>query len=672
MIRIVNNNPNIDSRRLNATRKYSDVTGKLALFCAFMFLGIFPFDILKGPSGILICDALIGIGYIGIYALNRIPRFHVLCAHLLLVYTNTLLFSMCVLLGEKSATHDMFYALAIFPFLVFSLNRIKSLCFYVFLPFLLHIFLENFGFEAFSSLAISSSGNSFKIQASILSFLTVGYCLYFLRKSNADAEAYLRDAVMQLGESQRSAKVGTFTFNKETQKIWWSDEMYSIAGRKRREFIPGLDAVIGIHKKELRDEFRGNTKIAIAGPAHSYTSIIVRPDGVEVPVSINTHETKNDRGKVVSIIGTYQDTTAWTEVQQILIQKAQALENSEAMMKLSQQIAKIGTFSCDLDMKNVEWSDSLYQMLGKSREAVVPDAETWVSMIHPDDLYLTSEYDKFREGVSLEYRMIKESGEVMYVNVISSKMPSNSGRLIGTVQDVTEQKLQRQMVLHSEKLASLGEVYAGVAHEINQPLLGLELTLSTLQKLATEEKFKTAIGKSLGMITRISKIVQGLKNYSRAGSPDEPIVPVSVDSIVSEALTVCSFMLDSRGINLKLEISPEAHIHCRKGQMVQVLVNLISNAADAVEGLENRWIKIQTATVKRHLQVCVTDSGTGVSDDILEKMFQPFFTTKPTNKGTGIGLSISKSIVESMDGQISAMRDANENTAVSVLFATSR
>jgi signal transduction histidine kinase len=209
------------------------------------------------------------------------------------------------------------------------------------------------------------------------------------------------------------------------------------------------------------------------------------------------------------------------------------------------------------------------------------------------------------------------------------------------------------------KFEALGQMAAGVAHEINNPLAIIKghaekLSLQYPQQLTENQNESVSIINST--VDRISKIIHSLRSFSREGG-GEPFEYVDVKKIIEMTLDLCSEKLKQNRIELRLDLHPQLPvIECRPIQISQVLLNLISNSYDAVstesETKTERWIRIQVYTDQDKIQFRVSNSGTKISLNVAEKIFQPFFTTKSVSQGTGLGLSISKGIAESHHGKL--------------------
>lgn len=244
------------------------------------------------------------------------------------------------------------------------------------------------------------------------------------------------------------------------------------------------------------------------------------------------------------------------------------------------------------------------------------------------------------------------------------------------VQERTRQLVEAEAKLVSSgKMAALGEMAGGIAHEINTPLGTIGMVGDQIQDLVSEDpidrnliiEMSQTIGKT---VKKISTIINGLRTFSRDGSQDRfDLTPVK--EIIENTLTLCTEKIKHAAIKVELsEIPDDLKIYCRSVQISQVILNLIGNACDAVAPLNEKWIRLSTSVSPEGVQICVTDSGHGIAENVRSKLFQPFFTTKEIGKGTGLGLSISKGIVDSHGGTLSI--DPNcKNTRFTLTIPTS-
>jgi C4-dicarboxylate-specific signal transduction histidine kinase len=220
-----------------------------------------------------------------------------------------------------------------------------------------------------------------------------------------------------------------------------------------------------------------------------------------------------------------------------------------------------------------------------------------------------------------------------------------------------ERDEQRQSLAETAKLSSLGEMAAGVAHEINNPLAIIRGRIEQMSRLLEEsvldrEKGKQHLANMTLTVERIAKIVRGLKLFSRNADRDS-MQPVELRQVIEETLGLCMERFRNAGIEIRLQLRDEVKIFCRPTQVSQILINLLNNSYDAIETLAEKWIEVSIEMLPdRLVQVTVTDSGRGIKPEIAEKIMEPFFTTKPTGRGTGLGLSISKAIIEDHQGKL--------------------
>ena len=218
-------------------------------------------------------------------------------------------------------------------------------------------------------------------------------------------------------------------------------------------------------------------------------------------------------------------------------------------------------------------------------------------------------------------------------------------------------KHDRIALLGAERMVSLGEVSAGIAHELGNPLAAIRGRVEMLEmRLGSDpieskevRKFTSIVGE---LSERMIRIIRGMRSLSRDASSD-PFLMAPIGRIIEDVLEVSRARLQNLGDDVRVgAIDPQLEILCRESQIGQVLVNLIANATDAVSSQSERWIQIDVAESDDHVEISVTDSGRGIPKKMREKVIEPFFTTKDAGKGTGLGLSISRTIVESHSGRL--------------------
>jgi len=236
-------------------------------------------------------------------------------------------------------------------------------------------------------------------------------------------------------------------------------------------------------------------------------------------------------------------------------------------------------------------------------------------------------------------------------------------------------KVAQQKLLHTDRLASLGQLAASVAHEINNPIGGV-LNLSMLmQRLLKEDgvpperlaDFRKYLGQVASETTRIGRIVSDLLAFSRRSKPQQ--VPSDLNRIIRTTLTLAAHKLKLAGTETELALQPDLPMaHCDPSQMQQVVLNLVLNAAEATVSKGNGRIIISTRVSddRKCAEMSVTDNGEGISPENLNKIFDPFFTSKADGKGVGLGLAVLYGIVKTHDGEVDVKSVEGEGATFTV------
>ncbi len=222
----------------------------------------------------------------------------------------------------------------------------------------------------------------------------------------------------------------------------------------------------------------------------------------------------------------------------------------------------------------------------------------------------------------------------------------------------------RMRATESARLASLGEMASGIAHEINNPLAIIKASAEQLVLIGSADANQNATVKKVAerinrVSDRIAKIILGLRTFAREGKAD-PFEKTSIETVVSETLEFCFSRFKNNGIELVVHpMTSDLVVHGRSVQMSQVLLNLLNNAHDAILSakVKSPKIDIMARRLGDHVEIHVIDNGAGIPSDVRTRIMQPFFTTKEVGKGTGLGLSISRSIMEDHNGQLVLAED---------------
>lgn len=217
---------------------------------------------------------------------------------------------------------------------------------------------------------------------------------------------------------------------------------------------------------------------------------------------------------------------------------------------------------------------------------------------------------------------------------------------------------QNRRLEYSSRMSSLGEMAGGIAHEINNPIMIIKTASGLLRKFVESGEIESKklfpyFEKIDKTVDRISKIIHGLLALSR-DTTNEGYSSFELGEVITDVLALCSERFKVSDIEIRIDLNNEVFktlIYGRRIQHSQVFLNLLHNAFDAVEHLGERWVSIRCEVANSNLVIKFTDSGLGIAEDILDKVMQPFFTTKQVGKGTGLGLSLSMAIIKNHNGE---------------------
>lgn len=328
--------------------------------------------------------------------------------------------------------------------------------------------------------------------------------------------------------------------------------------------------------------------------------------------------------------------------------------------------ANVLIVATDLSGKVTVWNRSMHRLTGFSRSDVLEkDLVQWSDALGTPQLgLLMRQVASAGDTATRELRLPTQGNTVLRAafNVVIVKQANQPAAVLAIGQDVTALRALQSQVLHSEKLATLGQIAAGVAHEINNPLTSIQLCADAVARkalLATEGKvpnvFDAADLDRLGKIKegaeRIRKFAKELVTYARPSGTEREAV--DINGLVNQALSFCEHPLDKHKAKLEKDFHPSLPpIQAVRDQLLQVIINLVNNAAQALPptgGIVRvrTWKKGNTM-----VGIAISDTGRGIRDSDRAQIFEPFFSTKAPGEGTGLGLSIVRNIVYSQGGQI--------------------
>ncbi len=350
-------------------------------------------------------------------------------------------------------------------------------------------------------------------------------------------------------------------------------------------------------------------------------------------------------------------------------------------------------FIKDKDDKYIEVNEAFCKFVEKPKDDIVGRNSFDVHDIKYANKYY--EDDKFamendKAVINREEQYVDEGGNLKWIS--SSRIPlyNSIGQvsgLVGLAQDITEQHLIHEQLTQSDKLAAIGQLAAGVAHEINNPMGYINSNLNTMSKYLTKvneyvegkddktqedlddlkemlEDFADAINESLEGTNRVKQIVGDLKSFSRVDKAEKEYA--NINEGISSTLNVVRNEIKYKA-EVKREFGDIPELFCMANQLNQVFMNLLVNAAHSIKK-EMGLITIKTWADDKNIYITIADDGAGIPEENRKKLFDPFFTTKEVGKGTGLGLSLSYEIVKRHKGQIDVKSEIGVGTEFTITF----
>lgn len=282
-------------------------------------------------------------------------------------------------------------------------------------------------------------------------------------------------------------------------------------------------------------------------------------------------------------------------------------------------------------------------------------------------------------ALSVAYLIYRTSRQRLTSQELSQKMLSDKNKELEALAEKLRED-DAQLVIHHrqamearermvliEKMSSLGTMVGGVAHEINNPLMGLMNYVEYAKEKSTDGKTVEVLGMAMHEIERIRKIVQNMLIFVRVDS--NAAARCNVAEAVRHTVNLLGGELQKHAIQLHIEIADNTvNIKCSAGTLQQVLVNLLLNARDAVAEQTEKIITIRQHCEHGKATISVCDNGHGVSPEVRHKIFVPFFTTKPVGKGTGLGLAVSRQLIEAAGGDLICDENVKEGACFNVII----
>ncbi len=314
------------------------------------------------------------------------------------------------------------------------------------------------------------------------------------------------------------------------------------------------------------------------------------------------------------------------------------------------------------------WNQGAEQIFGWNRDEIIGKS---IKVLLPDEMIEQKELECIDFGMhyrgyvtNYETERLNKEGSKVLVNLTESYIRDEKGEIVGRSQilrDLTDLKIKEEQIQHSERLATLGHMAAGVAHEVGNPLTAISSLVQVCQRKSDEPFVQDQLAKVREHIQRINKIVRDLVDFARPSSLETKMT--QLNEVIRSAVGLLRHDARCRSVDFDLNLSsglPEIegvpdHIH-------QVIVNLLMNAVDAMQSVKNPRVTIKTWEEQGEVKISIRDVGQGIPEKDIKRIFEPFYTTKDVGSGTGLGLSVSHGIISKMGGAIEVDSDYGEGT----------
>lgn len=504
------------------------------------------------------------------------------------------------------------------------------------------------------------------------------YSIGFNIEDRKTAENALRDSEARLAATERQLRL---TLDHIPIQAWRTkQDGYAEYLNKRWLDYAGstLDKSLGwqwmsvIHPDDvpgLRDTWIDMLQAKRSG---EYEARIRRADGAYRWFLFRAEPLRDETGEVIGWYGTNTDIEARKQAED-------ALQRSQAYLAEAQKLSKTGSFASNFDMDEHYWSDETYHIMQQPLGLKVT-SDLILRRVHPDDrMKMVRELDRIGEGETdwdYEIRLLMPDNSLKFLHVVARRVSYNAdkGEIIGALMDVTEVKKSQEALYvtqsalaHAMRVATLGEISATIAHEVNQPLAAIVANgQACLRFLDRDQPDLNSVRGAVEWVVkdgnRAADVIRRVRGLMTKAEFEKS--QVLVNEVIEEVVSLLRRQLDARMILLRLDLQETPPVFADRTQLQQVVINLVINAIEAMQDVANRARTLVIRSFREpsgRVVVAFEDSGPGILADP-ESMFEAFFSTK--DDGLGMGLSICRSIVEAHAGRLWAVKNPTSLGAV--------
>jgi PAS domain S-box-containing protein len=491
------------------------------------------------------------------------------------------------------------------------------------------------------------------------------------------AEEALRQSETYLAEAQRLSHTGSFGWKPSTAAIIWSEETVRIF-QYDRTTTPTVELILQrVHPKDAALVQQTIERAAQDGKDFDHEYRLLMPDGSVKHVHVVARALSDESGSV-EFVGAVMDVTAAKQVEQ-------TLRESEAYLAEAQRLSHTGSWASTPAMGEIRFlSEECYRVLGFDPHGGRQRYETFFQRIHPDDQAKARETvetaGRGKAEFELDYRIIHPGGEIRDIHVVGHPVFSPSGDLVefvGTVIDITERKQAEEErerlrqahadLAHINRVTTMGELTASLAHEIKQPISAAVTDARTCLRWLTRDdpdiaEAREAAARIVKDVMHAADIINSISLLFKKGTLQREVV--DVNELIREMIVLLRNEAARYSISIHSDLAEDIpRVMADRIQLQQVFMNLMLNGIDAMKDVcTARELTIRSQRVQDgQLMISVSDTGIGLPLKQPEQIFSAFFTTKA--HGTGMGLPISRSIIESHGGRLWATSNSERGAS---------
>jgi PAS domain S-box-containing protein len=485
----------------------------------------------------------------------------------------------------------------------------------------------------------------------------------------------LRESETRLKLATEVAKLGVFVWHiPEDRASWENDQMYEIFGRTREDGpVNGAAFIREIVLPEYRDAFRQAMEASLqGGERFRFEGKICLPDKTLRWIEVNGQLQAQSDESSGQILGTIRDITQVKDSEHALQDSYKRLAELAAIVDSSDDVI----LSKNLNGIITSWNTAAVRVFGYLPEEMIGSSILKIipEHLHSDEKIIIESVRAGRRVEHFETIRLTKSGKLIDVSLTVSPVKDKEGKVIGAskiLRDISGRKRLEKSLLQAEKIAATGRMAATIAHEINNPLEAVVNLLYLLRPKVSDAEGINFLNSVESELSRVSHIAKQTLGYYRENASASS---ASLSELVQHAITIYEPRCKTAGIEIRSSLNSSRKTVLRRGEIMQVISNLISNSIYSMPTGGILSLSVNDAERSGDgVILTVQDNGFGISADDLPQVFDAFFTTRNT-VGTGIGLFVAKQFVEGHGGQIEieSKNDAeNHGTIVRIFLPTS-